>query len=229
MSTYKRLPRGKQKPHDEFVDWTMHALIWIKQNWQTAVEIVIVAGVALGIWMGASAYWQYRSNAAAQGLYAAGKLEAGSDAQLKKLEDVVSRYARTPAGQSAMMQLGDLYLSKKEFDKAIEEFRRLSGKSRHHPILMIAALHKLAQAFEAKGDLKMAAETYLKAAANPGNLVSLVSRFHAADCLEKDGNANEASALYRQIISEAKDDDRAVREASEERLIWLIANNRIEG
>ena len=42
IPTYKQLPRGKQKQHDEFRDWTFHALVWVKNNWQTALELVAI-------------------------------------------------------------------------------------------------------------------------------------------------------------------------------------------
>jgi predicted negative regulator of RcsB-dependent stress response len=223
------LPRGKKKPHDEFRDWTYHALVWIKENWQTAVEIVAVAAVVFAVVVGANTYWRHRSQAAADMLYAARQAGLESeDAKVAKLEELVSKYSRTPAGQQAMMQLGQIFLKRNDFDKAAEEFRTLAGKSRNRPIFMIAALHRLAATELSKGDVTAAAETYLKAAADPHNLVALVSRYRAAGCFEKAGDFERAAQLYRQVIDEAGVEDRMVRELSEERLLWLSANKHIE-
>lgn len=229
MPTYKNLPRGKQKPHDEFKDWTMHVLIWIKNNWQGAVELAGVAVVAFALVLGASSYWKHRSMTAAERLYSAERKEAGGDEQIKALDEIIDSYARTPAGQQAMMMLGNMYYDRKEYDKAKEMFRMLQGRSRNHAIMQIAALHSLAEAELAGGDALAAAETYLKAAANPHNIISIASRLRAASCFEKAGDFKKAEQLYRQVIDDSKEEDRAVREKSEERLIWLMANHQIEG
>lgn len=183
--------------------------------------------------VGASTYWDHRSQTAAELLYAAQRLPQASDEQVAKLEDVASGYARTPSGQEAMMMLGDLYFTRKDFDKTIEKFKLLAGRSRNRPILLIAALHKLAEAQIASGDAVAAADTYLKAAADPHNAVASVSRVRAAASLEKAGELEKAATLYRQVIEDANnkgnDADRSMRDLSEERLIWLIANRRIQG
>lgn len=229
MGTYKRLPRGKAKPHDEFRDWTFHALVWIKANWQTALEFAVIVAVAFGIVLGASSYWRYRSESAAERLYAAMRLPAFSDEQIEKLKEISASYSRTPAGQRAMIMLGDVFMEKKDYDGAIEQFKKLSGRSRNHPMLMIAALHRCAEALAKKGDAALAAEMYLKAAANPHNLIASWSRYRAALSLEAAGDVSRAAGLYRQVISDAGEGDAAVRGASEERLIWLRANKKING
>ena len=43
------------------------------------------------------------------------------------------------------------------------------------------------------------------------------------------GDVNGAVELYKRIIKDAGDEDRAVRDASEERLLWLSANGFIAG
>lgn len=225
MAIYKNLPRGKQKQHDEFRDWTMHAIIWVKENWKLALELVVACAVAFAIVVGANTYWRYRSENAAEAFYAAAKLPPDSPDKISKLEEVVSDYSRTPAGRQAMMLLGDIFEEKKEYDKAKDMFQKLAGRSRNHPILTVAALHKLAEIEYSKGDFTACAEDYLKAAANPHNILSARSRYFAAGCFEKAGDAERAKTLYEQVISDAKNDDadRLIKEQSEERLIWLAS------
>ncbi|MFH0800216.1 MAG: hypothetical protein V2A66_08580 [Pseudomonadota bacterium] len=229
MATYKRLPRGKQKPHDEFKDWTINVLIWIKENWRTSIELLAVAAVALAVMVGANTYWTHRSEKAAEMLYSASLLKAGSDEQMKALGEVAEGYSRAPAGQQAMMQLGGIYLDSKNYDKAMGEFRMLAARSRSKAVLNVAAQHMIAATELAKGDWTAAAESYLKAAADPHNLIALESRYRAAACLERSGDAARAVQLYRQVIADAKEEDRAVRDLSEERLIWLIASHKVQG
>lgn len=224
MPTYKNLPRGKRKQRDEFVDFSMHALIWLKGNWEWVAEVFIFGAIAFAIVLGAGAYWRHRSMNAAEAFYAAERMEAGSEAQIAKLGEIVESYPRAPAGQEAMMMLGNLYFDKKEYDKADDLFRQLVGRSRNHAIMQIAALHRLAESELAGGDPKGAAETYLKAAADPHNIIGPASRFRAAACFEMAGDSAKAEQLYRQVIGDAKEEDRLLRDKSEERLIWIIAN-----
>lgn len=226
MSTYKRLPRGKQKPHDEFVDWTTHAILWVKARWQWMAEILGVAIVVAIVIFGASQFWQHRSEKALGLYYEAGKLERGSDVQVEKLSGIVDRYTRTPAGQEAMMLLGTIYLDKKDYEKAIAEFKKLAGKSRNRPMMNVAAVFMLAEAELKNGDPKKASETYLKASADPHNNLKPLARLRAGQCLEKAGDFEGAIQLYRQVIAEAKEEDRLVKEESEERLIWLMINQK---
>jgi len=177
--------------------------------------------------MGASTYWQHRSEGAAEELFAAQRMPRGSDARMSKLEEVASDYSRTPAGRAAMMELGGIYFERKDYDKAQETFGMLAGRSRNHPMLKIAALHRIAETQLAKGDPKSAAETYLKAAADPSNLIGPESRLRAAAAFEAADDADRAAALYKQVIEDAKETDRAAREKAEERLIWMTAENRI--
>lgn len=229
IGTYKRLPRGKQKSHDEFLDWTTQAILWVRENWQVAIELTIVAAVAFAVIVGANSYWQHRSQGAADALYEAMRLAPGSEDQAKKLEAVAGDYSRTPAGRQAMMALGNLLLERKEYDRAIDVFRRLAGRSRNHAILMVAALHRLAEAQLAKGDARDAAETYLKAAADPSNLIARESRLRAAAALEHGGEQERAAQLYRQIMQDAGDQDRAVRDRAEERVLWLVTQQQVGG
>lgn len=228
IGTYKRLPRGKQKSHDEFRDWTYRALLWIKHNWITTVELAGVAVAAFAIVIAANAFWQHRSRSAAEGFYSATLLERGSEAQVEKLQELAEDYSRTPAGRQAMMALGGIYLEHQETDKAIEDFRRLAGRSRNQPALLIAALHRMAEAMLAKGDAQGAAEVYLKAASDPANLIGPESRLRAAAAFEEAGDPDRAAALYRQVIQDAGETDRAVQNRAEERLLWLIAEHKVE-
>lgn len=195
----------------------------------TALELGGVAAAAVAVVIVANAFWQHRSQAAAEAFYAAMRLEKGSEVQLQKLSELAGDYSRTPAGRQAMMALGGISLERKEADRAIEEFRRLAGRSRNQPALMIAALHRMAEAMLAKGDAQGAAEVYLKAASDPSNLIGPESRLRAAAAFEQAGDAGRAAALYRQVIQDAGEADRAARNRAEERLLWLIAGHKIEG
>lgn len=221
------MPRTKAKPDDEFRNWTVHALLWVKSNWKGTLELVGLAVVIFTIVFGATSYWRSRSDSAAKDLYAAGMASKDAAKMESSLLEVVDDYGRMPAGKQAMMMLGELYLSKGDYPKAMDQFKMLAGKSRNHPMLYIAALHKLAETELASGNANAAAETYLKAAADPSNIVSGDSRLRAAACFERALNFVEAEKLYKQVIDEEADP--LIKEKSEERLLWLIASHRTGG
>ncbi len=223
------MPRGKEKRHDEFIDWSMHVMIWIREHWAGVLELVAFAGVAIAVVIGASAYGKGRAEKAAMALYEAQKMASGSEERAAALQSVVEDFPRSFAGKSALMELGEGQIARGDTAAAIESFRTLADRSRSQPLFRIAALHRMASAQAAKGEWLQAAESYRKAAADPGNLLGLSSELLAGICLERAGDAAAAAELYRRIIKDAGENDRAVRDASEERLLWLTATGHIEG
>lgn len=231
ISTYKRLPRSGKKVNkrDEFVSWTAHVLLWIRDNWKSIAEVAIAAVVVCAVIYFASAYWSSRSSIAAELYYKATEMKAGSDEQLEKLRELANSYSRTSSGKEAMMILGDSYLEKGENEKAIEQFKTLAGRTRNQTIIHIAALHRLGGAQLAANDPVAAAETFKKAAADPNNLLKLRSLLRAAGSLERAKDFQSAYSLYEEIVKDSKEDDKEVKDISEGRLLWLIANGYAKG
>lgn len=229
IPTYKRLPRGKEKRHDEFIDWSMHVMIWVKEHWAGVLELVAFAGIAVAVVIGASAYGKSRAEKAAMALYQAQKLASGSEERATALKGVVEDFPRSFAGKSALMEIGEGQIAKGDSAAAIESLRTLADRSRSQPLFRIAALHRMASAQAAKGEWLLAAETFRKAAADPGNVLALTSELLAGICLERAGDAAAAVQLYQRIIKDAGENDRAVRDASEERLLWLTATGHTAG
>lgn len=227
MGTYKRLPRGKERPHDDFVDWTMHVIIWLRKHWTTAVEVVAVAVVVFAVVIGADYYSTHKAQAAAEKVFELETSSAGDEDRLAELTEIAGDYSRTFAGKHALMEEGDLLLKKGEYGKAKERFIALADSSRNLPALRIAALHRLANAQLMDSKPAEAAKTYRKAAADPHNEISLISELLAAACLERAKDYGGAEELYRRIIGDAGENDAAVRDVSEERLIWLTAKGYI--
>ncbi|MFA4875104.1 MAG: tetratricopeptide repeat protein [bacterium] len=207
----------------------MHVMQWIAGHWIGVLEIIAVGAVAIAVIIGADAYGRHRAEAAALKFYEAGKLTSGSDDRINALKEIAKKYSRTSAGRQAIMQLGDILVERGDGDGAIEQFRLLADGSRSQPIFRVAALHRIADIQLAAGNPAEAAETYRKAAADPKNGIALTSELLAAACLERAGDFAAAAELYKRIIQDAGEGDRAVRDASEERLLWLSANGYVAG
>jgi len=229
LGTYKRLPRGKARPHDDFVDWTMHVIIWLKNHWTTAVEVIAVALVVFAVIVGADYYSTHKARAAADKVFELQSSGVSQDEKLARLGEIADDYSRTFAGKNAMMEEGELLLKKGEYEEAQGRFMALADSSRNHPALRIAALHRLANAQLMDKKPAEAAKTYRKAAADPNNEISLLSELLAAACLEQAKDYKGAEELYRRIIEDAGENDAAIRDVSEERIIWLTARGHISG
>lgn len=227
MGTYKRLPRGKGRPHDEFVDWTMHVIVWLGKHWTTVVEVAAVAIVVFAVIIGADYYSTHKAQAAADKVFELERSGAGEEQRLSELNEIADDYSRTFAGKNALMEEGDLLLKKGEYGEAMERFVALADSSRNLPALRIAALHRLANAQLMDKKPAEAAKTYRKAAADPHNEIALISELLAAACLERAKDFDGASKLYKRIIGDADENDAAVSDVSEERLIWLTAKGYI--
>ena len=229
MGTYKRLPRGKDKGHDDFKDWTVHVIEWLGKHWTTAIEIAGVAIVVFAVVIGADYYSTHKAQSAAEKLYELNASKVDGEARFAGLDSISEDYSRTFAGKRALMEEGDLLLKEGKDADAMERFRMLADGSRNHPALRIAALHKLANAQLVAGEPAEAAKTYRKAAADPHNEIALQSELLAAVCLERAKDYKGAGELYQRIIDDADENDSYVRDVSEERLIWLTAKGYISG
>lgn len=205
----------------------MHAMQWIGMHWVGLLELVAIGAIALAIVMGADAYGRHRADNAAVALYEATNIAPGSEESLNALKNVAKKYSRTGAGRQAIMKVGDALAASGDRDAAIEQFRLLAERSRNQPLFRIAALHRIADIELLAGNYTAAAESFRRAAADPKNLLSLTSELFAAVCLERAKDFAKAAELYKRIIQDAGESDRAARDTSEERLLWLYANGHV--
>lgn len=220
------MPRGKKKhTHDEFVDWTVHVIRFIRDNYKPVVwGVALVALVAAALW-GGIFLKDYRAGKASELLYKARKMQPGSDAQLSALKEVADDYTSTGSGKMAMFMYGEALFEKKDYEGAAREFERLSDKTARRPFLKVAAMHKKAESLYAMGKIEDAAKTYLEAALIPQNKNKDDSLYQAARCYEDKKDFAQAESLYRKIMDTANDDQTKFR--AEERLLWLFANGSI--
>lgn len=221
------MPRGKQKTKDEFADWTVRALRYIRDNlkffgWAVGALIVIFV-----ITVAVNRVSAYRTDKAEKALLAAHAQQPGSEAREKALEEVAGDYGSTAAGREAMMFLGDDLFAKGNFGGAAKQYEDLAKSAKNLPMLEVAALHKLAKTQKALGQLDTAAKTYLAAADSKGNLNRADSLYQAGLCYEDMKNYDEASKLYRKVLDSVSEGE--TRSKSEERILWLMANGHITG
>jgi tetratricopeptide (TPR) repeat protein len=154
------------------------------------------------------------------------EMEEGAErnAALLAVED---EYRRTPAGREALLLLGKDALANGRFDEAAERFDALAEQSRGYPIMKVYALHHSGLAFERLGEWAKAAEEYADAARVSGILIRDESMYRQARCLERLGDYARAKAIYDELIGADDGADAAIRAKSEERVLWLMAEQRV--
>jgi len=205
----------------------VHVLRFIRDNLKMVIWVASATVVIFVVVVVANRIHSYRSDRAVIALFEAKKMSEGSSEQQSALKEVAQDYGSTAAGQEAMIYLGNQLLKKNDFAGALEQFENLAEKVRGSELLHVAALHRVAATKRAMGNIEDAAKTYLMAASDPKNLEMADSLFQAARCYEELKQYDEAAKLYRRVIDSTNERDAKLQ--SEERLLWLIANNSISG
>ncbi len=130
----------------------------------------------------------------------------GDPAQnLMGLKEIVDKYGSTESGETAKLYAGNCYFNLNDFDNALKTFEDYSGKN---DIVKASCLSGTGAVYEAKGDLKKAAEFFEKAAnvnknvvINPENLYYAVRAYSQAG--DKDG-ANRVFEILKNEYPKSK-------------------------
>lgn len=203
-----------------------YALVHTKWKLMSMSAALIIA--LLAVIVGGYKYVDWRSTKAFDVLALAKSIENGD--QLKQnLEGVVEKYSGTAAAREATLMLGKMDMRQGQTENALKWFEILNDRSSSYPILKVYALFQQGRALEELGRYDEAADVYAKSARIKGNLLKWRSIYNEARCLEKLGQYTEAGTRYRSIIDAAAANDMMLKANSEERLLWLKANQNIAG
>lgn len=226
MGTYKRLPRGRRKPTNEFITFAEKTYSWVLMNWKSVALGAGLILILIVVIVGGYRYAGWRKDSAADAL---AKAQSMSDEVQRRtaLILVEDEYRRTPAGRESLLLLGKESLAKGQPGEAVKHFDELAEQSRGYPIMKVYALHQLGTAYERLGDWAKAAEEYATAARTKGNLIKGESLYLQARCLEKLGDYAQAKEIYDELIGDDASADAATKVKSEERLLWLMAGRRV--
>ncbi len=178
--------------------------------------MIVILSVAV-LWSGAISLNSYLENRASNAWFKAYSLPTGSPEQISALDKVAKDYHRRSAGKRALLNLAQFYL-KSDPVKAREYFEKLRSVAHEKHFLQVAALYGIAQTYQNQNMWKEAAESYLKAAALPGNAISLQSKYEAALCFEHAGEYKKAKEIYANILTAEESE---TSKMAKERLLWL--------
>jgi tetratricopeptide (TPR) repeat protein len=134
-------------------------------------------------------------------LYDAGKYQEAINgdpaANILGLNQIVSQYGGTESGQTAKLYLGNSLYSLKDYDNAMKQFEDYSGKS---DIIKSSCISGVGSIYEAKGDLKKAAEYYEKASkVNKDVVLNQENLFYAIRAYTQAGDKENAKKVYASL------------------------------
>ena len=113
------------------------------------------------------------------------------------LTDIVNNYGVTESGETAKFYLANCYYYLKDYDKALKYFEDYSGKNE---ILKSSCLSGVGAVYEARGDLRKAAEYYVKATKiSKQNILNEENLYYAIRDYAQSGDKENAKKLYDDL------------------------------
>ena len=193
-------------------DFSHRVLNWVDLHRNHLVMTLVGAILFFGLLAAVTSWVSVREGKAQVAYFETKGNKAG-------LENVIANFPKSHAATLALIDLASGDLNDKNFDSCIARYGQVYDKASRQIYFRVLALHGIGTCQRAKGDLQTAAQTFERAAKEPGNLVPFVSRFEEARCLEalKDPKAGE---LYNEVLTN-KDLPPEFKEEVEEQLIWL--------
>ncbi len=125
--------------------------------------------------------------------------EGKPDEAISKLEELAKRFPGSDSGKMAYRKIAKIKKIKKDFDQAIEYYRKaLTGDNNE---LNAEIQYEIAESYEMKGDLQGASDEYLKVTDlySNGAFWSVRAQLKCAQALEAVGKPCEASLLYEKL------------------------------
>lgn len=113
------------------------------------------------------------------------------------LNQIVNEYGSTKSGETAKLYLGNCYFNMKDYDNALKQFDSYGGDN---DIVKASCISGMGAVYEAKGDLKKAAELYEKAAGvNKEVVINQENLFYAIKAYSAAGDKENARKVYAKL------------------------------
>ncbi|MCS6897064.1 MAG: tetratricopeptide repeat protein [Nitrospira sp.] len=127
------------------------------------------------------------------------KVESNMKEAVALYQKVADEYPNTPSAPLALFGLGNALLETNQTDAAIDAYQRLIATYGSNKMLVDLARQKLAYAYQLKGDLAQAAQSYSAVANNPDSLNRDQALYELARLDENQGRFDEALRRYQEL------------------------------
>ena len=202
MSSERRKLSKSELREDEFVEWIMQAVEYVKER----ASLFVGGAVAVIVVIMAINY--FIESKEADRLKAAALLgdvlwveQGGEQAEaIRYAEDLVSSYAGTPAAAQGTVLLANLHYAQGRYAEARSYYQRYLDNYEPVDVLAYAAQSGLGACLEAEGQFLAAAQHYeAYAAQQAGTIREAMARMEAARIYGLAGDSDKQQALLEEV------------------------------
>jgi tetratricopeptide (TPR) repeat protein len=120
---------------------------------------------------------------------------------LEKLDEVITKFPRTPSGKLSLLYKGNVHLRLGEFDKAVQAYQAFLQKGGKEKLYQVFAMEGLGYAYEGKKDYGKASDAYQKIVHMGDHFQMATAYLGLGRCYEKLGKNKEALENYRSFLT----------------------------
>ena len=208
MAKRRRLAKKKLKEPDEFISTTARMLSWTVENLK-----LILIGIIIGALVVVSlVFWRIRTRnreiEAFNSFYRASEMlmsaedpsSKGYQEAIDEFERIQREYPGTDASQLAQLQLGQGLLNLKQYEKAVETYRKFLDSGPGEGLYRLLALQNLGYAYEGQGDYQKALDSFQSLVAKGKSFLQPSGYLNMGRCYEKLDKREEALKTYRIFL-----------------------------
>ena len=202
MSSERRKLSKSELREDEFVEWIMQAVEYVKERaslFAGGVLAVVVVIVAINYFIESQEADRLK---AATLLGDVLMVEQGGEPTeaIRLAEELVSSYAGTPAAAQGTVLLANLHYAQGRYAEARSYYQNYLDNYEPLDVLAYAAQSGLGACLEAEGQLLAAAQHYeAYAAQQAGTIREAMARMEAARIYGLAGNSDKQQALLEEV------------------------------
>ena len=202
MSSERRKLSKSELREDEFVEWIMQAVEYVKERanlFVSGVLAVVVVIVAINYFIESQEADRLKAAALLGDVL---MVEQGGEPTeaIRLAEELVAAYAGTPAAAQGTVLLANLHYAQGRYAEAQTYYQRYLDNYEPVDVLAYAAQSGLGSCLEAEGQLVAAAQHYeTYAAQQAGTIREAMARMEAARIYGLAGDSDKQQALLEEV------------------------------
>jgi tetratricopeptide (TPR) repeat protein len=190
---------------DEFIEWLMHAVDYVRDNVQNfAIGAIAVVAVILAVNFFIESQEKSKVEAAALLGDVVMAEQSGQISEAIRIADqLLATYAGTPSAAQGTILLGNLHFSQGRYADAQRYFEMYLAEYEPVDVLINASQSGLAACLEAQGQVAAAAKSYEDIAQRlPGSAQAALAIMNAARCYKLMGDSDKQRILLKSVRDE---------------------------
>jgi tetratricopeptide (TPR) repeat protein len=212
MAGRKKIIKKKLKEPDEFISLTEKAFLYVTHHYKkiaagAAILLVILLSVFLfQKWQEKREGEAHQKFSSALEIYqmTSSRSQEGSPSEykavLERLDEVITKFPRTPSGKFSLLYKGNVHLRLGEFDEAIRAYEAFLQRVGGEKLYRVFAMEGLGYAYEGKKDYEKALDAYQKIV-DMGDHFQMPSAYLCMGrCYERLNKSKEALESYKAFL-----------------------------